>query len=83
MAMSLRRFVVAWTALAVVVWLVAVSAFESDEDCNAPTAGYVCIDTHAALIAGSLFVGIPSLVGFVVAALVAVFLRRRRDLGTD
>jgi hypothetical protein len=81
--MSLRRFVLAWTALAFVVWLVAVSAFESNEDCNAPTAGYVCIDTHAALVAGSLFVGIPWLIGFVVAGLVAVFLRRRRNLGID
>jgi hypothetical protein len=45
--------------------------------------GCVCIDMHDAFVAASLFVGIPWLVGFVVAGLVAVFLRRRRDLGTD
>jgi hypothetical protein len=81
--MSLRRFVVGWTTLAFVVWLVAVSAFESDEDCSAPTAGYVCIDTHQAVIAGSLFVGVPWLVGLVIAGLVAflVRLRRRHESG--
>jgi hypothetical protein len=81
--MSLRRFVVGWTALAFVVWLVAVSAFESDEDCSAPTAGYVCIDTHHAVFAGSLFVGVPWLVGLVIAGLVVflVRLRRRHESG--
>jgi hypothetical protein len=79
MGMSLRRFIIVWTTLAFVVWLVAVSAFESDEDCSAPTAGYVCIETHTALLAGSLYVGgAPWALGLFVAWVVAVSDRRRR-----
>jgi hypothetical protein len=78
MDMSLRRFIIAWTTLAFVVWLVAVSALESDEDCSAPTAGYVCIETHTALLAGSLSVGTPWAIGLFVAWVVAVSDRRRR-----
>jgi hypothetical protein len=79
---SLRRFVIGWTGVAFVVWLPVVAAFESDEDCSAPTAGYVCFDTHAAVIAGSLVVGIPWLVGLVIAGLVVLLVRGRRSLGT-
>ena len=74
---SLRRFVIGWTALAFVVWLFAVDAFQSDEDCGQSSA-YVCFDAGKAVLAGVLFVGVPWLVGLLLGAGIAGIVRRRR-----
>lgn len=76
--MSLRRFLIGWTALAFIVWLVAVSALESDEDCSQSPA-FVCIDTRKALLGGTLFVGAPWLLGLILAVAIAGIVRWRRQ----
>ena len=81
--MSLRRLLIGWTALAFVVWLLAVGAFKSDEDCSSYSSAYVCIDTRKAVLAGSLFVGVPWLLGILLAAAVVGILRWRRTRTTS
>ena len=71
---TLRRFLLGWTVLAFVAWLYAASW--GDTDCR--ETDFVCFSQREVDLIAAVMVGIPWLVG-VVIALVAVAVARREE----
>lgn len=68
--MWLRRFVVAWTLLAVVGWLVTVSGFDPEPDCD-QSREFICFERNEVWLWSGVIVAVPWFAGLFVAALVA------------